>query len=161
MALPCTITGLSLPWKRAAAKPCSLTPPPTKVAGLTPEKLSQLFDEHEEVCRHHSLTSHIHTPSFNDSYPITPFLKNSCRHSHRAPPLPPARRAGSNRLFQVLDLCWRSPESGDVWYQSGQWKRTTPPPSEGWWEVALESECSSFSLLLSSLELIDTKVYEP
>jgi len=35
---------------------------------------------------------------------------------------PPALIAGPNRLFQVLDSHWRSPESGIVWYKSGQLK---------------------------------------
>jgi len=26
--------------------------------------------------------------------------------------------SASNRLFQVLDFCWRSPESGGEWYKS-------------------------------------------
>jgi hypothetical protein len=34
--------------------------------------------------------------------------------------LPPALKAGSNRVLQVLDLYWRLPESGGVWYTSWQ-----------------------------------------
>jgi len=34
----------------------------------------------------------------------------------------PALSAGPNRLFQVLDLYWRAPESGDVRYTSRQLK---------------------------------------
>ena len=30
---------------------------------------------------------------------------------------------GSNRPFQILDLYWRSPESGDVWYTSRKLER--------------------------------------
>ena len=33
-------------------------------------------------------------------------------------------RVASNRLFQILDVYWRSPESGDVWYKSRQLKKT-------------------------------------
>ena len=69
---------------------------------------------HPNPHANHSSTNQIHTPFFNDSYPHTPCLKNSYRHSHRAPSLPPALSAGSDRLFQVLDLYWRSPKSGDV-----------------------------------------------
>ena len=29
---------------------------------------------------------------------------------------PPAFSVGSSRLLQVLDLCWRSPKSGEMWY---------------------------------------------
>jgi hypothetical protein len=32
--------------------------------------------------------------------------------------------AGPNRLFQFLDLYWRSPESSDFWYKSRQLKKT-------------------------------------
>ena len=35
-----------------------------------------------------------------------------------------ALSAASNRLFQVLDLYWRSPESGDWWYRSRRFKQT-------------------------------------
>ena len=35
--------------------------------------------------------------------------------------------------FQVLDLCWRSPQSGDLWYRLRRLKKTFCPPSEGWW----------------------------
>ena len=38
-------------------------------------------------------------------------------------PLPPALRAGSNRLFQALGLYRRSPESGDLLYKSRQEKK--------------------------------------
>ena len=31
---------------------------------------------------------------------------------------PPALRAGSNRFIRVLDVYWRSPESGGLWYKS-------------------------------------------
>ena len=40
-------------------------------------------------------------------------IKNSL---YRLPP--PHLREASNRLFEDLDLCWRSPESGDAWYSS-------------------------------------------
>ena len=33
-------------------------------------------------------------------------------------------RVGSKRLFQALDLYWRSQESGDSWYTSMQLKKT-------------------------------------
>ena len=45
-------------------------------------------------------------------------------------PLPPSPelstclRTAPNHLFQVLDLYWRSPESGTVWHKSRQLKRT-------------------------------------
>ena len=32
-------------------------------------------------------------------------------------------RIGSNRLLGVLDVYWRSPESGDLWYKSRQLKK--------------------------------------
>ena len=38
--------------------------------------------------------------------------------------VPPALIAGSNRLFQVLDLYWHSPESGELWYKSRRLKKT-------------------------------------
>ena len=37
--------------------------------------------------------------------------------------VPSALRTGSNRPFQVLDLLWRPPESGGLWYKSRQWER--------------------------------------
>jgi len=37
---------------------------------------------------------------------------------------PPTIRVGSNRAFQVLDLYWRSPESGSVWHKSMKSKET-------------------------------------
>jgi len=37
---------------------------------------------------------------------------------------PPALRVGPHRRFQGLDLHWRSPESGDVWYKPGRWRQT-------------------------------------
>ena len=40
---------------------------------------------------------------------------------------PPALRVGSDRLFQVLDLYWRSPKSGDLWYTSSQLKTRDDP----------------------------------
>ena len=42
------------------------------------------------------------------------------------PPLPPHHgpKSASNLLFAILDLCWRSPESDDVWYKSRQWEKT-------------------------------------
>jgi len=43
------------------------------------------------------------------------------------PTEPPALREEPNRLFQVLDLCWRSPESGDLWCTSRQLKKVDPP----------------------------------
>ena len=44
-------------------------------------------------------------------------------------------RAGTDlvRIFQVLALYWSSPESGDLWYKSGQIKWTIFFPSEGSW----------------------------
>jgi hypothetical protein len=33
---------------------------------------------------------------------------------------PPAFKAGPNRRVQILDVYWRSLESGDVWYKSRQ-----------------------------------------
>ena len=45
---------------------------------------------------------------------------------------PPAPRPGSNRPFEDLDLYWRSPESGDLWYTSRQLKRTVWSRSDGW-----------------------------
>jgi len=41
----------------------------------------------------------------------------------------------SNRLLQVVDLYWRSPESGDVWHKSRQLKKTI-----WWWQVPLVLE---------------------
>ena len=38
--------------------------------------------------------------------------------------LPPALRAGSNRLFQLLDLCLCSLEFDGVWYKSRRLKQT-------------------------------------
>ena len=46
--------------------------------------------------------------------------------------LPPAPRAGLNRLCQVLDLYWSSRVS-DLRYKSRKLKKTMCPPSEGWW----------------------------
>jgi len=40
---------------------------------------------------------------------------------------PTTIRVGSNRLFQVLDFYWRSPESGDVWYKSSLSNRRFDP----------------------------------
>jgi len=33
-------------------------------------------------------------------------------------------------LFQEIDLNWRSPESGDLWYKSRQMNKTIRSPSE-------------------------------
>jgi len=52
---------------------------------------------------------------------------------------------GSNRLFQVLDLYWRSPESGGFWYSSGQLKKTICSHSEGWWLQVYEAAAASIS----------------
>ena len=41
-----------------------------------------------------------------------------------------SRRVGSNRLFQALDLYWRSPEPGDSWYKSKELSRTICSHSE-------------------------------
>jgi hypothetical protein len=38
----------------------------------------------------------------------------------------------SNCLSQALDLCWRSPESGDGWYKSRELKKTICCHFEGW-----------------------------
>jgi len=32
-----------------------------------------------------------------------------------------------NRLFQILDLHWRAPESGDLWYKSRRSKKRVDP----------------------------------
>ena len=42
--------------------------------------------------------------------------------------MPPAV---SNRLFEVLDVYWRSPESGGLWYKSRRLKKTICSLSEG------------------------------
>jgi len=39
-------------------------------------------------------------------------------------------RVGSNCLFRILDLYWRSPESGDLWNTSRLWKRRFNPIGE-------------------------------
>ena len=72
-------------------------------------------------------------------------------------------RARSNYRSQVLDLYWRSPESGGVWYRSRQLRRTICFPSGGW--------CFFFFFFFfvtprtgprrpQSLESSDAKVYE-
>ena len=45
-------------------------------------------------------------------------------------------RLGQNRIafFWFLDLYWRSPESGGVWYKSRLLKKMTCSRSEGWWK---------------------------
>ena len=43
----------------------------------------------------------------------------------------PASGRGPNRLCQVLDLYWRSPEFGDVWYESMQLEKTICCGSKG------------------------------
>ena len=50
---------------------------------------------------------------------------------------PPAIRAGSNRLFQVRDLYWRSPKSGYFWCNSRQLKKTICSRSR-WWSSLSE-----------------------
>jgi len=40
-----------------------------------------------------------------------------CRVQGKGFWVPLALRAESNRLFQVLDLFWRSLDSGDLWYK--------------------------------------------
>jgi len=50
-------------------------------------------------------------------------------------------KTSSNRLFHVLDLHWRSPESGGVWCKSGQLtKKICLSLSEGWWLGGQELE---------------------
>jgi len=44
----------------------------------------------------------------------------------------PRPTARSNRLSQALDLYWRSPESGGLWYKSRRLEKTICPPSGGW-----------------------------
>ena len=50
---------------------------------------------------------------------------------------PGSPHGGSNSLSQILDLHWRSPESGVLWYESGHLKKTicsswmTLPATEG------------------------------
>ena len=56
-------------------------------------------------------------------------LRNVTLHSYAC--LPQALSAGSNRLFEVLDLYWRSPESGGLWYKSRQLKETICISFEG------------------------------
>ena len=46
--------------------------------------------------------------------------------------VPPALRAGSNRLFQVLCLYWSSPEPGNFWRRSRPFEKTMWFTSEGW-----------------------------
>ena len=64
----------------------------------------------------------------------------------RVPPRTPLRaswctcRSVSNRLFKVLDLYWRVPESGGLWFKSRKLKRRSGPnlraasslPPHGW-----------------------------
>ena len=45
--------------------------------------------------------------------------------------VPPALRAGSNRLYQVLDVCSSSPETSDVRYKSRQLEETICSGCEG------------------------------
>ena len=52
---------------------------------------------------------------------------------------PSARRAGSMRLFQLLDLYWRSPETGDGWFISRLLKKAIFFPSEGSWVGVISS----------------------
>jgi len=48
---------------------------------------------------------------------------------------PTALRVGENRLFRFSDVYWRSPELGDLWYNSSRLIMATPhPPSKGCWE---------------------------
>jgi len=46
----------------------------------------------------------------------------------------PVQQLASNRHYQILDLYWRLPGSGGLWYKSGQLKLTICSRSEGWWE---------------------------
>ena len=50
----------------------------------------------------------------------------------RRGPLPAALSAGVIRLLRFLDLYWRAPAFGGVWYKSRQLKETICSPSEGW-----------------------------
>ena len=47
---------------------------------------------------------------------------------HEEHPRHPRANRLSTRLFQLLDLHWRSPESGVLWYKSRRLKRRFAPP---------------------------------
>ena len=107
-----------------------------------------------------------------------------CRVQGQGFRVPLALRTISNRLFQLLDLYWRSPDSGD---KSRPLRKLIPPPlrrvvvhhqvlfghvrrTKHLFKTPVATSwtvCSHFhSILLSffitlGLELSDTKVYEP
>ena len=71
--------------------------------------------------------------------------------------------------FNRIDLCWRSPESGGVWYKSRHSKKAICPLSEGWWDcdgrygrdVAMLTDltrsltlCHTLSLSLSHIQTL-------
>ena len=68
---------------------------------------------------------------------------------------PPALRVGSNRLFQVRDLYWRSPKSGYFWCNWRQLKKTIFSRSRLWsslserrWRAkAMESESGPLRIM--------------
>jgi len=63
-------------------------------------------------------------PCGRSRYQTSEFLNTSEFPTELPTHIPPARRVGSNRLFQGRDLYRRSPESGDVWYKSRRLKGT-------------------------------------
>jgi len=71
--------------------------------------------------------------------------------------LPPACRAGAGYFFRDFDLNWRSRNPAACGTHQGNVEKKWTP-SEGWW--CGQGRSPSSSLLLSSPELSDTKVYD-
>ena len=64
-------------------------------------------------------------------------------------------------IFKVLNLYWRSPESGGVWYKSGQLKETICSPAEGWWSENANSSKSESRTSPNSGKLLVTRSLSP
>ena len=115
-----------------------------KVPGLAPGKYSNIpylgLKRRASSARMPSL-SRLYTPnpvspslsralSLSLSFSLSLSLPPSLGCCHLRGPAP-ALGEGSNRLFQTLDLYWRSPEFGVLWCRSGRLKKTAWSHSGG------------------------------
>ena len=88
---------------------------PTPRAGGTVVYLADCLAAQRQCNQQPAETQRIAIFYFLDSYRSAPESGVNVRPRFLPPPCPPTLRVGSNRIFQVIGLYCRSPESSDLW----------------------------------------------